>query len=159
MPPQVPGEAEGWRAPPASPAVWGSLRQSCLREKGSASKKKTSFLQCSYLDPRSLSQNKSWEWKEELQPIPKAAQDWQFQTRKTLFKLITGVLAKAFNPSNGKRDSWKKHLHCKHFTPCSPFISFIQPFSPCRKGQGGRWWWVYLVGCGGFASAFIQKKF
>lgn len=135
----------------------GGLHQPAQQRGGKAAsekkaqhgKKKPSFIQCSYLDPRSLSQNKSWGWKEELRIIPKAAHEWKFQTRKTLCKLITGGLAEVFN---GKRDSWKNPLHFKHF---APFISCIQHFSPCRKGQGGRLWWLYLVGCGGFASALI----
>lgn len=80
---------------------------------------------------------------------PKGSTWMKVSDKKTLCKLITGGLAEVFN---GKRDSWINPLHFKHF---APFISFIQHFSPCRKGQGRRLWWLYLVGCGGFASALI----
>lgn len=75
-------------------ALWG---KDASEKKAQHGKKKPSFLWCSYLDARSLSQKKSWGWKEELQTIPKAAYDWKFQIRKTFFKLITSGLA--INPS------------------------------------------------------------
>lgn len=160
MPPQVAAEAEGWRLHQPAQQCGGLWDKAASKKKAQHGEKKrkkpkkpppknpkksTSFLQCSYLDPRSLSQSKSWGWEEELQTIPKAAHDWKSQAKKMLLKLITGGLAKVFNPSNGKKETPEKTICTASIlllvVLLFPLFSILVPAGRDKEvGYGGFTW-------------------